>query len=294
MAYRILVPLDGTDIESGVVHYLRHIIARPDAVVTLLHVLPDLTDYTKSHIDTEHGHAATHMHDFITRLELDPDRVYCEFRMGDPAAEILKYAALNGPSLIIMPTHGRAGLERLLSGSVTEQVLRKSHCPMLLSHAPDEDTGAGNEGGLFERILVPLDGTEQGFSILPVVREFARLFRSEVILFHDNRNLTKSGGRAKGDNAGLRIEAQHARLVDEGIRVSMQYTDAGRTAKDILKAVSTSNADLIAMTTHGRKGIDRVAFGSVVEHLLRHATRPLLVLSTAPGKETARPEEALG
>ncbi len=277
------MPLDGTEIGKGVIPYLRHVVTRPDAVVTLLHVLPDLTEFAQSHIDSEHGRAATHMRGFISTLELDPDRVYCEFRMGDPAEEILKYAVLNAAALIIMPTHGRTGLNRLLSGSVTEQVMRRSHCPLLLSHDCGDRPPQADGKALFERILVPLDGTSQGFSILPVVEDFARLFQSEIILFHDNRDLSKTGGSRAGDNTTLHIEAQHARLVDEGIRVSMQYTDAGHTVKDILKAVSTSQADLIAMTTHGRKGIDRIAFGSIVEYLLRHATRPMLTLSTTPG-----------
>ncbi len=277
------MPLDGTEIGKGVIPYLRHVVTRPDAVVTLLHVLPDLTEFAQSHIDSEHGRAATHMRGFISTLELDPDRVYCEFRMGDPAEEILKYAVLNAAALIIMPTHGRTGLNRLLSGSVTEQVMRRSHCPLLLSHDCGDRPPQADGKALFERILVPLDGTSQGFSILPVVEDFARLFQSEIILFHDNRDLSKTGGSRAGDNTTLHIEAQHARLVDEGIKVSMQYTDAGHTVKDILKAVSTSQADLIAMTTHGRKGIDRIAFGSVVEYLLRHATRPMLTLSTTPG-----------
>lgn len=294
MAYRILVPLDGTEMGKGVIPYLKHIVARPDAVVTLLHVLPDLTEYTQPHIDSEHGRAASHMRDFISTLELDPDRVYCEFRMGEPAEEILKYAALNAAALIIMPTHGRTGLNRLLSGSVTEQVMRRSHCPLLLSHdCGDQPPPAGGQH-LFDRILVPLDGTERGFAILPTVEDFARLFQSEVILFHDNPDLSKTGSSHAGDKASHHIEAQHARLVDEGIKVSMQYTDAGHTVKDIQKAVSASQVDLLAMTTHGRKGIDRIAFGSVVEHLLRHATLPMLVLSTTPGKPVGQEDEFSG
>jgi len=44
-------------------------------------------------------------------------------------------------------------------------------------------------------ILVPLDGTEQGFCILPVVEEFARQFQSEIILFHDNLGLSDTGNK---------------------------------------------------------------------------------------------------
>ena len=294
MTYRLLVPLDGTEIENEVAPYLRHILKRPDAVVTLLHVLPDLTSYAQSHIDTQHGRAATHMHEFIEQLQLDPGRVHCEFRMGDPVEEILRYCALNGASLIIMPTHGRSGLDRLLSGSVTEQVMRKVHCPLLLSHACQAHAQTQGEDHLFDRILVPLDGTRQGLTILPVVEDFARLYRSEVILFHDNGGVSDVGDRLEDEGINTLFETLRTRLAGESINVSLQYADAGRPAQDILAAVSGSNADLVAMTTHGRTGIDRMAYGSVVEHVLKHASRPLLVMSTAPGRPTEYVEKYLG
>lgn len=50
---------------------------------------------------------------------------------GDPAAAILKSARETGADLIVMGTHGRTGLRRLLMGSVAEQVLRKASCPVL-------------------------------------------------------------------------------------------------------------------------------------------------------------------
>lgn len=58
---------------------------------------------------------------------------------GDAAEQIDRFAAENKIDLIVMGTHGRTGLQRLLTGSVTEQALRRTPCPMLvvrLSHAP--------------------------------------------------------------------------------------------------------------------------------------------------------------
>lgn len=59
-------------------------------------------------------------------------------REGDPATEIVRTAQEKGCGLIVMGTHGRAGVRRLLMGSVAEQVLRKSTCPVLTVKAPDE------------------------------------------------------------------------------------------------------------------------------------------------------------
>src|SRR5262249_7953655 len=50
---------------------------------------------------------------------------------GDPGREILRAARETGADLIVMGTHGRTGLTRLLTGSVAEKVLRKAPCPVL-------------------------------------------------------------------------------------------------------------------------------------------------------------------
>jgi nucleotide-binding universal stress UspA family protein len=55
---------------------------------------------------------------------------------GDPAREILRLAKEVGCDLIVMGTHGRTGLERLLMGSVAEQVSRKAPCPVLTAKPP--------------------------------------------------------------------------------------------------------------------------------------------------------------
>src|SRR5947208_3358542 len=54
------------------------------------------------------------------------------FLEGDAATEILRYAEDAGIDLIVMGTHGRTGLERLLMGSVTEQVMRGAKCSVLV------------------------------------------------------------------------------------------------------------------------------------------------------------------
>jgi len=58
------------------------------------------------------------------------------FREGDPAAEIIRFAAEAGSDLIVMGTHGRTGLERLLLGSVAEKVMREASCSVLVVKLP--------------------------------------------------------------------------------------------------------------------------------------------------------------
>ena len=67
----------------------------------------------------------------------DPN-VRCEHRMllGDPAVEIVRAADDENVEMIVMGTHGRTGLTRLLMGSVAEQVVRKAKCPVLTIKQP--------------------------------------------------------------------------------------------------------------------------------------------------------------
>jgi nucleotide-binding universal stress UspA family protein len=58
------------------------------------------------------------------------------FLEGDPASEIVRYSRDAGMDLIVMGTHGRTGVERLLMGSVAEQVLRDAPCSVLVVKLP--------------------------------------------------------------------------------------------------------------------------------------------------------------
>jgi nucleotide-binding universal stress UspA family protein len=68
---------------------------------------------------------------------LDPNLVVNHaFLEGDPATEIVRYARENGSDVIVMGTHGRTGLERLLLGSVAEKVLRDASCTVMVVKLP--------------------------------------------------------------------------------------------------------------------------------------------------------------
>jgi nucleotide-binding universal stress UspA family protein len=55
---------------------------------------------------------------------------------GDPATEIVKYTRDAGIDLVVMGTHGRTGVERLLMGSVAEKVMREASCSVLVVKLP--------------------------------------------------------------------------------------------------------------------------------------------------------------
>jgi nucleotide-binding universal stress UspA family protein len=84
----------------------------------------------------------------LDRLQAPQADVRAERRLeeGDPATEVLRVAQEIGANLIVMGTHGRTGLGRLLMGSVAEQVVRKATCPVLTVTTPFPGAGASLEG----------------------------------------------------------------------------------------------------------------------------------------------------
>ena len=114
MSTRILIPLDGSESTHAVLYYTHSIASsRPEASVTLLHVLPEASTG-----ETADMHPCLKpLADLLTAKGWAVDSMV---RHGDPVTAITNAARELPASLIVMSTHGRSGLERIREGSVTE------------------------------------------------------------------------------------------------------------------------------------------------------------------------------
>jgi nucleotide-binding universal stress UspA family protein len=109
------------------------------ARLVLLHVKPPEVVYGEGFVLPPDSEAVRReLLEQLGSLQLaDPSvSVWRILEEGNPAAEILHTAAEVGCDLIVMGTHGRTGLGRLLMGSVAEAVLRKAPCPVLTIRSP--------------------------------------------------------------------------------------------------------------------------------------------------------------
>ena len=271
MENKILVPLDGTESQEEILRYVKSITPRSKTQITLLQVKPDAITAAGGEVHVNEIHAV------LSREGWDVSR---ETRMGDPVEEIVKFALLLPATMLLMSTHGRSGLERVRQGSVTEQVLKQSPCPVFILHSTRAEPADRRTENLFRRILVPLDGTEMSASILACVERFATLHDSEVILFHDEMD----GGGPDYNRAVVRetLQDRSVKIANTGLKVSLDMSTYKRPIREILSRIDELNIDLVSMATHGESGAWRVLDESVTAEVVRHSNCPLLVWSAEP------------
>ncbi|MBT8129386.1 MAG: universal stress protein [Gammaproteobacteria bacterium] len=276
MEQTILIPIDGTESVEETLLYVRSIApgAKDETRIVLMHVT--------TNVDTVNASVEIHpnLNAIYDSLQKEDWNVERETRMGDPVREIIKMAILLPATMILMSTHGRSGLERIRDGSVTEQVLKQSPCPMFILHSTKPEPSDQRTEDLFKRILVPLDGSEASAAILSCVERFARLHDSEIVLFHDELEHAEY----EEEKAAIKAKLQEhsVSLANSGLKVSLDMTTYKRPIREILDRIDNLHIDLVSMATHGNDG-DKIAMDeSVTAEVVRHSNCPLLVWSAEP------------
>lgn len=145
---------------------------------------------------------------------------------------------------------------------------------------------------MYNKILVPLDGSELSECSLEHVKQVVGGNASEVILLRVFEPIS-SNDAAAWSQAGYTItEVQNKnqvvakdaltqaakKLINQGISARVEVIE-GRVAESILDYAEKNQVDLIIMSTHGRSGISRWTFGSVADKVARHSPIPVLLIS---------------
>jgi nucleotide-binding universal stress UspA family protein len=193
-------------------------------------------------------------------------------RAEEPFQDIVNDAAKNKVDMIIIGTHGRTGLKRLMMGSVTAKVIGHAPCKVLVVplHAKVE----------CRNILIATDGSRYsdaaaseaigiakrcGGSLIVISVAFSD---KEIILAEDDEEMISAK-----DNVKKIIElAEKEGIKTEGLTVR------GKPYEAIVETSKQKRADLIVVGSHGRTGLDRLLMGSVTERVIGHSESAVLVV----------------
>lgn len=132
---KILCPVDTGDVSVAAINAARELAREHGGAIWLLHVVPLIPAagvVYPAETFARMKDRATEVLAELARDHLEGRAAYrIEVHIGDPAADILESVEKLGADSVVMATHGRKGLSRLLLGSVAEIVVRKAPCPVL-------------------------------------------------------------------------------------------------------------------------------------------------------------------
>jgi len=142
---------------------------------------------------------------------------------------------------------------------------------------------------MYQRILVPLDGSTMSEAVLPHAEKLVRALNVEIVLLHVDvipapifeppESPFAQPEEVKIMHADERTYLKNmcAKLESEGLRATYLLRD-GIVAETILEVAEIEKADLIAMSTHGRTGLLRLLLGSVAEQVVHQSKIPVMLI----------------
>lgn len=131
----VVVPVDFSDDSLAAVDTALELVAEPSGV-QVVHVLPEasMMDPDPVWLEIDNANRAERTIEALQqRLPGEKyEKIQFQVEFGDPGYRIADFAQRVAADLVVIPSHGRTGLGRMLLGSVTERVIRLSHCPVLV------------------------------------------------------------------------------------------------------------------------------------------------------------------
>jgi nucleotide-binding universal stress UspA family protein len=286
----ILVPTDFSE-HAGKALETAEILAKPlGAKIHLLHVMhlpvqavtPEMAVVPVAFWQDLRTHAERKTAEQQKKVENQGLICTTEIVEDIPGFAIAAAAKRASADLIVMGSRGLTGVKHALLGSVAERTVRTAPCPVL---TVKQDGGAAMK---LRTILVPMDFSAAAHRALELAKELAKFAGpSHLILVHAyyvpielEQYLIQ-----KGDPVLERLSAAVTKdleviLTDlQKAGISSEYiAQNGAPERLIVELAKSKHADLIAMGTHGRRGLAHLLLGSVAERVVQTADCPVLTV----------------
>lgn len=227
----------------------------------------------------------------FVRATLTPSRFtavqpHFETALGQPAPEILRAVARLSPDLVVIGTKGLNAAHRLLLGSTTTAVLRKTRVPVLAvpPMAGESDASDVPADWPGRELIAPLELGSHAAADLTRAAELARAFGVSLVIVHTVPLPVAPAWLHADVDAHTRIRAAKAATALERLRASLPdvatetVVRIGHPPDEIAALAAERRAGLIVMTLRGHGGLFGDPVGAFSYHVLCHAVAPVLAL----------------
>lgn len=271
---RILVPIDFSKTSEYAAKVAAKIAKKTNATVYLIHLIElpkgviDMAASSKFSIPESMLYLRKIrekiLHFKNTIFNKDTNVEYF-IKLNNPFDGIQKYANRIDADLIIMGSKGHSELEEMIIGSNTEKVVRNSKIPVIVIKKD-------NEKFKLKNLVFASNFKEENKEVFGKFVTFANTFNSKVHLLKVNtpanfQGTSESKKKVKDFITGYNLPKH---------KISV-YSDVS-VEKGILNFSKDIDADLIALSTHGRSGLSHLFSGSVAKNLTKNALKPMLTI----------------
>jgi nucleotide-binding universal stress UspA family protein len=278
----VLVPTDFSVPSKMAVNYGVALARKFRTKLTLVHILdvhPLLAETATVDRDLEENlrdKARQELSALVSSEDQDDLDLRVVVKIGNVQQEITNTIKEQGADFIVLGTHGRGRVGRLILGSTTERLLRKLTIPVLTVRT----TRPMN----FKHILFATDLSESSIRGFDFALDLARTLQSKIVAIHalDKRMLSALEDNVAAEtHEGAIQEASRklGMLVTEGKRNGVEVEASlveGDAAREILRTAEERSPDLILLAISRKGTVERALFGATAEQVVRESEVPVL------------------
>jgi nucleotide-binding universal stress UspA family protein len=294
MFRHILVPLDGSPLAECVLPHIVAVTQAFEANVTLIQVLErsrngrgvpmvDPMDW-----QIAERQAAAYLDGVAARLEkagIESANIVVE---GSAAERVIEYAHANDVDLIALSSHGKSGLSGWNVSSVVQKIVQRAHRSILLVRAYQPLLGE-LEGLIYQRLLIPFDGSQRAQCVISSTVALARAYDAEVLLAHvvrrpetpcqihrteEDIRLADRLTERNWQEANIHLRDIKSQLP---VRAEIRLSVSDDVATALHELMEREKVDLVILSAHGRSGVSRWPYGGLTTNLICYGNTPLLI-----------------
>lgn len=287
---KILCPMDFSEFSVKAYDYAQSLAQHYGAKLLLQHVVQPLTSTYPYYAfpDTINevfwnldSHAEKKLAEFVAERRMSGFEIERFVHNGTVPDSVLEFAEKEGVDIIVMGTHGRQGFDRLTMGSVTEKVLRKAHCPVLVVRKPAHDfvsPGDTREPVRLQRILFCTDFSDHSNRALAYALSLAMEYNAELTMLHVLEDLPAAEDLETAvAEFTRRLECPVPEDARNWCKIS-SVVRVGKPYQQILQMALEAEADLVIMGVRGRSAVDLALFGSTTHRVIQLGSSPVLAV----------------
>ena len=295
----IIVPLDRSVLAECVLPHVVAIARAFQSQVTLVSVVEHGTRLDRTYgVDPlewriRKAEAESYLGSLAEQLQETGLPVKRQTLEGDAAEQIIDFAHNSGVNLIILSSHGQSGLTGWNIGSVAQKIVMRARTSIMIVRAYQRKS-ADLADLRYQRLLVPMDGSQRAEWVWPMATTLARAQGSEIVLAHvvkppemPRRLPPTAEDTELADRVVKRNQEEARRYVDE-LRAWMPASVRGRVLvgdhvpATLHQLADEEGVDLVVLSAHGYSGGTRFLYGGVAISFILYGNTPVLIGQDVP------------